>query len=103
MGSTTVARPQQSTAPDPPAGTTLTATSSCPAGEVLVGGGKVVITGGSTGSASGSAPAPTTGVVALASSYPASGTTWRTVAVVERAVTGGRAMTLTPYVLCGKP
>ena len=39
--------------------------------------------------------------VALESSYPVT-SGWRTVATVTGAVTGGREMTLQPYVLCGK-
>lgn len=56
--STMVAQPLLTTTPDPAVGTTLTATSSCPAGEVLVGGGgKVALAGGTTGTP---APASTT-------------------------------------------
>lgn len=116
------------TTADPAVGTTLSATSSCPSDDVLLGGGAKVATatpkkatvpttsgakgtpgakstgGGATSgdsahNASGSSRAPVT--VALQSSYPISAG-WRTVAVVTGAVTGGQVMTLQPYLLCGK-
>jgi hypothetical protein len=59
--------------------------------------------GAHTTSASGPSGAvhdPSVGV-SLESSYPVAGG-WRTVAVVTETLTGGKIMTLQPYVLCGK-
>jgi hypothetical protein len=51
------ARTATATAPDPSIGTTLVATSACPAGEVLVGGGARVGVKGPTGTGSSSGDA----------------------------------------------
>ena len=78
------------TAPNPPAGTTLTSTTSCPAHTVLLSGGAFISAPGS--------PGPN---VALRSSYPASAQSWRTVGQVTAALGVGQMMTLKPFVLCG--
>jgi hypothetical protein len=73
-------------------GSILTATTSCPAGKVLLGGGGRVYVTGSPNSAS----------VELRSSYPLNVAAWRTVAVVARPLGPGQTMTLQPYVICGQ-
>lgn len=79
-----------SSAPDPAVGTGLEATTSCPAGTVLFGGGADVTVAGGTDPH-----------VALRSSYPLTTTAWRTVAVVTKPLAAGQTMTMKPYVLCG--
>ena len=79
-----------STAPNPPVGTGLEATTSCPAGTVLFGGGADVTVAGVSDPH-----------VALRSSYPQTVTAWRTVGVVTKPLAAGQAMTMKPYVLCG--
>jgi hypothetical protein len=114
-----MAKPSVHTAPDPAVGTSLVATSSCPAGsELLGGGGRVVVTppgqsihptSSAGGSSTGSGTASTAGggakgasaAVALEASYPVSGA-WRTVAVVTGSISDGSTMTLDPYVVCTK-
>lgn len=109
---------------DAVAGTTLTGVSSCPSGDVLLGGGgrtgiaepkKATTTGdvatggstsqvaskGTTGSAKSTGTSIQPGGVALETSYPVSNG-WRVVAVVTSSLTGGEMMTLQPYALCGK-
>jgi Collagen triple helix repeat (20 copies) len=108
---------------DPTAGTITSATASCPAGRVLLGGGGQVSDGepGAAGSkaasrttattvASGSTTATaasnavTTGTgVALLSSYPTSARTWKAVGVVTGPLTSGMAMSAQAYVVCGTP
>lgn len=70
-------------------GTTLTTSTSCPVGKVLLSGGAQVTASGATKD------------VALQSSYPANDTTWQTTAVVVTALPAGDVMTVKPYVLCG--
>ncbi|HVC13659.1 MAG TPA: hypothetical protein VND62_02240 [Acidimicrobiales bacterium] len=117
------------TGADPVTGTTLSAVTSCPSGQVVLGGGGRVnatepkksssataasssataagttSSGGSTRRGSGStgtgAGAAKQGTVALESSYPVTNG-WRSIAVVSSTLTGGEVMTLQPYVLCGK-
>src|SRR5579875_3494163 len=108
---------------DPAVGTTLSAVTSCPSGEVLLGGGGRVGTTGpkgsgspsristttgskstgskSTGASKTSTATPGAGRVVLESSYPVSGG-WRTVAEVAGPLGTGEAMTLQPYALCGR-
>jgi Collagen triple helix repeat (20 copies) len=109
---------------DPTAGTITSATASCPAGRVLLGGGGQVSDGepGAAGSKAASrttAPAPaasdsttatgasnavTTGTgVALLSSYPTSARTWKAVGVVTGPLTSGMAMSVQASVICGTP
>jgi len=99
---------------DPTAGTTTSATASCPAGRVLLGGGGLV-SAGEPGTASKAATATTassstTGAanaavsgtgVALLSSYPTTARTWRAVGVVTRPLTSGMALSVQAYVICG--
>jgi hypothetical protein len=80
------------TAPNPAVGTALEATTSCPTGTVLFGGGADVTVAGA-----GAADPH----VALRASYPLSVTAWRTVAVVTKPLDTGQTMTMKPYVLCG--
>jgi len=104
---------------DPTAGTITSATASCPAGRVLLGGGGQVSDGepGVTGSkaatrttattasgstsATGAANAVTSGTgVALLSSYPTTAHSWRAVGVVTGPLTSGMAMSVQAYVIC---
>jgi hypothetical protein len=67
--------------------TPVTATASCPAGKVLLGGGaKVTYVGGSEGE------------VVLQQSYPSSATQWTAVGVILSFATG--TMTVQAYVVC---
>jgi Collagen triple helix repeat (20 copies) len=124
--STVVSATESKSSADPVTGTTLTASVSCPNGEVVLGGGGRVAstvpkqsttgdkktTGSSTGSTAPATPKSSKatsaadatghpGSVALESSYPVAGG-WRTVAVVTGTLAGGEVMTLQPYVLCAK-
>ena len=86
------------TTADPPAGTTLAATTSCPAGKVLLGGGaRVFVSGGLNGTTVDA----TSTKVELRSSYPTKKHTWRAVGEVVEPLAPGETMTLQPYVLCG--
>ena len=107
---------------DPTAGTTTSATASCPAGRALLGGGGQVSEGepgaagskaatrttattaaGST-SVTGASTAVTSGTgVALLSSYPTSARAWKAVGVVTGPLTPGMAMSVQAYVICGTP
>jgi hypothetical protein len=107
---------------DPTAGTITSATASCPAGRVLLGGGGQVsdgepsaagpkgasrttataASGSTTVTAASNAVTSGTGV-ALLSSYPASARTWRAVGVVTGPLTSGMAMSVQAYVVCGTP
>lgn len=89
--STAVSAPVVVSAMDPPVGTAITASASCPAGQTLLAGGAQV-----TG------PAAVGKSVMLRSSYPSSSTTWRTVAVVMAPLGITDQVTLHPYALCGK-
>ncbi|HEX3567874.1 MAG TPA: hypothetical protein VHU17_21095 [Acidimicrobiales bacterium] len=105
---------------DPTVGTITSATASCPAGRVLLGGGGQVSDGepGTTGSkaatgttatttssstsATGAANAVTSATgVALLSSSPTTARTWRAVGVVTGPLTSGMAMSVQAYVICG--
>jgi len=73
-----------------PRNTTVTATASCPAGTVLLGGG-----GQATTTASQKERAH------LSMSYPSSATTWTAVGTVGISALGsGQTMTVTAYALC---
>lgn len=70
--------------------TTVTATASCPAGKVLLGGGGLVTT-----------TAAQKERVHLTASYPTSTTTWAAVGVVGIGALGsGQTMTVTAYGFC---
>ncbi len=81
-----------SSAADPPVGTVLAATTSCPSGTVLLTGGADVTVAGATDQH-----------VALQSSYPLTADSWRTVGVVIKPLGTGQTMTLKPYVTCVVP
>jgi hypothetical protein len=67
--------------------TSTTATASCSAGKVVLGGGGQIASGG-------------TAIGALISSYPSSTTVWSVQGVVL--VNGTGALTITPYALCSQ-
>ena len=68
----------------------MTATASCPAGKVVLGGGAVVTT-----------TATQKERAHLAISYPSSTTTWAATGVVAVGALGaGQTMTVTAYALC---
>jgi hypothetical protein len=70
--------------------TTITATASCPAGKVLLGGGGMVTT-----------TATQKERVHLTASFPTSMTTWSVTGVVGIAALGsGNTMTVTAWALC---
>lgn len=89
--STQLSAPVVVSSVDPPVGSSISATTSCPAGEVLLAGG-AQITG----------PSDVQRNVMLRASYPTSGGAWRTVAVVIAPLGITDQATLHPYVLCGK-
>jgi hypothetical protein len=72
------------------ADTLVTATVSCAAGKVaLGGGGRITVSGGLAESS-----------VSMRSSYPSAATTWTVVAIVKATLLPGTSTTVTPYVLC---
>jgi hypothetical protein len=73
------------------ANTALTATATCPAGKVVLGGGAFV-----SNNVSPAAPLRTV----LTGSRPTSTTVWQATAVVTTALTGGAIATLTAYAVC---
>jgi hypothetical protein len=89
--STPVSAPVVVSAIDPPVGTAITSSASCPAGQTLLAGG-AQITG----------PAAVGKSVMLRSSYPSNSTTWRTVAVVMAPLGITDQVTVHPYALCAK-
>ena len=76
---------------DPPVGTTVAATASCPSGVISLGGGAQVT---ATGFGSKN--------VTLRSSFPAGSNGWRVVASVIGPLGTGEQLAVHPYVLCGK-
>ncbi len=78
-------------AANPPVGTTVIATASCPQGEISLGGGAQV-----------SAPGLDGGNVVLRSSFPTGTNGWRAVGSVIGPLGAGEQMAVHPYVLCGK-
>lgn len=129
-GSTIVSAPALKTPNAPAVGTTLTASTSCPSGDVLLGGGgrvqatvpKRTGTSGTSrtgvGATSAADSAPRSGKstsgpgsasstsgrsdgVALKASYPVTNG-WRAVAVVTAPLAGAEVMSLQAYALCGK-
>jgi hypothetical protein len=91
VASTTMSGTPVLSAVDPPVGTSITATTSCPQGEFALGGGAQV-----------SAPSLASQNVVLRSSYPTSTNGWRAVGSVIAPLGTGEQMTVRPYVLCGK-
>jgi Collagen triple helix repeat (20 copies) len=89
--STPVSAPVVVSSIDPPVGSAISATASCPAGQVLLAGG-AQITG----------PPDVQRNVMLRASYPTIDGAWRTVAVVIAPLGITDQATLHPYVLCGK-
>jgi Collagen triple helix repeat (20 copies) len=77
---------------DAPVGTAVTATATCPAGEVALGGGAQV-----------TAPGTSAKDVALRSSFPTSANGWRATGSVIAPLGPTDQMSVHPYVLCGKP
>jgi hypothetical protein len=76
---------------DPPVGTTVTASATCPQGAFALGGGAQV-----------SAPGTAAKDVALRASFPTTTNGWRATGTVTEALPTGEQMTVRPYVLCGK-
>lgn len=76
--------------PNPPRNTVVTASASCPAGKVLLGGGAWATT-----------TATQKERVHLMASYPSAADTWTGIGVVAISALGsGRTMTVTAYALC---
>ena len=67
----------------------MTATATCPAGKVLLGGG-------------GQATTTDADRASLPESYPSDATTWTAVGVVTANLTGGAQMTVRAYALCSQ-
>lgn len=80
------------TGPDPAVGAVLVGRTDCPAHTVLLGGGAQVSAPGVVGDRN----------VELRSSFPLSSHRWQVVAEVTGPLGAGNAMTMQPYVLCGK-
>ena len=90
--SAAISGPTLLSVPNPPIGTTLTATTSCPAGQVLLSGGAQV-----------SAPGSSNNYVALRSSFPLNSHSWESVGLVTGKLGVDQTMKLKPFVLCGAP
>jgi hypothetical protein len=91
VASTVVSGMTVLSAADPPVGTTVAATASCPPGVISLGGGAQV---SATGFGSKN--------VTLRSSFPAGANGWRAVASVIGPLGAREQMAVHPYVLCGK-
>ena len=91
VASTVVSGTTVLSAADPPVGTTVAATASCPPTEISLGGGAQV---SATGIGSKN--------VTLRSSFPAAANGWRAVASVIGPLGAGEQLAVHPYVLCGK-
>jgi hypothetical protein len=76
---------------DPPVGTAVSATASCPQGGIALGGGAQV-----------SAPGDAAKNVVLRSSFPTSTNGWRATGLVIAPLGATQQMSVRPYVLCGK-
>ena len=72
------------------AGTLITATATCAAGKVVLGGGALVTTSN----------AGSDRRVALRTSYPSAANTWTAVAIVITDLQNGQSATVTAYALC---
>jgi hypothetical protein len=72
------------------AGTLVTATATCAAGKVALGGGGRITVSNGLAEAS----------VSMRSSYPSAKDTWAAVAVVTVTLPLVTSLTVTPYVLC---
>ena len=77
---------------DPQVGAVVVATTSCPKGKILLGGGAEV-----------SAPGLADRNIELRSSFPLNATSWRAIGLVNASLGTGTVMTVTPYVICGAP
>jgi hypothetical protein len=78
------------TAVSPAAGTLVTATVTCAAGKVVLGGGALVTV----------SSAALEQFVALRTSYPSAADTWTAVAVVMASLPIGQSTSVTAYALC---
>ncbi len=76
---------------DPAVGTVLVASTSCPAGHLLLSGGAQVSAPGVKADRN----------VELRSSFPLNKTHWQTVAIVTGPLGSGISMTMKPFVMCG--
>lgn len=88
---------------DPAIGTVLSATASCPTGQVLLGGGgRISMKDQSAPSTPASAPSPTTSAkqVELRDSYPLGTQAWRVTGVVTGTLPANEQVVLQPYALC---
>jgi hypothetical protein len=74
---------------NPPAGTQLSATATCPSGYLLGGGGRVTVNGPST-----------TKPVAVYESYASAPGTWTISGIVLGRVGGAAQMVVQAYVVC---
>jgi hypothetical protein len=77
----------QTTASNPNVTTTLSATATCPAGKVLLGGGAKVTSG-----------QPERAVVQQ--SYPSAANTWTAVGLVITSMNSGNTMSVQAFVVC---
>ncbi len=91
VASTVVSGATVLSAANPPVGTIVVATASCPAALISLGGGAQV---SATGFGSKN--------VTLRSSFPAAANGWRAVASVIGPLGAGEQLVVHPYVLCGK-
>ena len=71
------------------ANTLITASVSCPAGKVLLGGGAQITTTAAQKSRA-----------VLVSSYPSGATAWTAIGVAAAALGAGQTMTVTAFVVC---
>lgn len=86
-----IAASRLTSAPNPGVGTVLVATTSCPNGSILLGGGAQL-----------SAPGAADQRIELRSSYPMpDGKGWRTIGMVTAPLGVGQTMTMRPFVECG--